>query len=135
MANTYDWSDWKLTLKGLEAAQDVNKRRIGALQPSSDLGRAVQYAVLELQRYAKSITHIDTSALQASHLGEVYGTRGRIYINPSAINPRGQRPETYGPYEQARGGSHAFYDRTVDERGPGVIDEVGRRIMFAVESA
>lgn len=135
MANTYDWSNWKLTIKGLEAAQAVNRRRIAALQPSSDFGRAVQYAVLELQRYAKGITHIDTSALQASHLGEVSGARGRIYINPAAINPRGFRPEIYGFYEHARGGSHAFYERTVAERGPGVINEVSRRIMYAVESA
>ena len=135
MANTYDWSNWTLTLKGLENAQAVNIRRLEALRPSSDFGRAVKYAVLEFQLYAESITHVDTGALTRSHLGEVYATHGRVYINPSAINPRGQRPETYGPYEHARGGTHAFYDRTVAERGPGVIDEVGRRIVYAVESA
>lgn len=135
MPNTYDWSDWKLTIKGLEEAQAVNRRRLAALQPGNEFGRAVQYAVEEFQWYAKMITHIDTSALQASHLGEVYGLRGRVYINPSAINPRGQRPEIYGTYEHARGGSHAFYDRSVAERGPGVLEETGRRVMFAVENA
>lgn len=133
--NIYDYGDWNLTIKGLEAAQAVNRRRIAALQPTGEFGRAVQYAVLVLQSYAKSITHIDTSALQASHLGEVYGLRGRVYINPSAINPRGARPAEYGPYEQARGGAHAFYDRTLSERGPGVISEVGRRVILAVENA
>ena len=133
--NIYDTSNWKLTIKGLEAAQAVNRRRITALQPANEFGRAIQYAVLELQSYAKQITHIDTSALQASHLGEVQGLRGRIYINPSAINPRGARPEEYGPYEHSRGGAHAFYDRTVSERGPGVVAETGRRIVSAVDNA
>lgn len=135
MAHTYDWSDWQLTIDGLEEAQKVNMRRLYVLQPSSELGGAVQYAVEELQWYAKDITHIDTSALQASHLGEVYGLRGRIYINPSAINPRGQAPEVYGPCEHERGGSHAFYERTVAERGPGVLREVEHRIRMAVENA
>ena len=40
---------------------------------------------------------------------------GRIYIDPRAVNPRGQKPSVYGFYENKRGGEHAFYDRTVEE--------------------
>jgi hypothetical protein len=47
---------------------------------------------------------------------ELKGLRGRIYLDPSAINPRtGQKPAVYGYYENKRGGEHAFYDRTVEE--------------------
>jgi len=131
----YDWSNWKLTIRGLEEAQAVNRRRLAALRPDSDAGRAIQTVVQTLQGYAKTITHRDTTALQASHLGEVHGLQGRIFINPSAINPRGQRPSVYGELEHARGGSHAFYDRTVAERGPAAQQEAGYRIRMAVEAA
>lgn len=131
----YDWSNWRLTVRGLEEAQAVNMRRLAALRPEGELGRAVQTTVRELQTYAKGITHRDTTALQASHLGEVHGLQGRVFINPAAINPRGQRPSEYGPYEHARGGSHAFYDRTVRERGPGLANDVGYRLRVAVETA
>lgn len=131
----YDWSSWRLTILGLEEAQAVNRRRLAALQPDGALGRAVRTTVEELQVYSKGITHRDTTALQAAHLGEVHGLSGRVHINPSAINPRGRRPVDYGPYEHARGGSHAFYDRTVRERGPSLANDVGYRLRVAVEEA
>ena len=46
-------------------------------------------------------------------------TQAEIFIDPSATNRRTkQRPAEYGLFEEARGGSHAFYTRTVEERAP-----------------
>src|SRR5512145_1695553 len=103
-------------IKGLQEAQAANKRQIAATRPSGTLGRAVLYATTKLHRYAVAITHVwvyKGGGLRASQRMKLEqgGLRGRIYIDPSAVNPRGQKPSIYGPIEEARGGSHAFYYR------------------------
>ena len=43
---------------------------------------------------------------------------GKVYT-ASATNPRsGQSASTYAPYEEARGGSHAFYNVTFQQDTP-----------------
>lgn len=76
--------------------------------------------------YAGEITHRRTGYLAESHAWE-YNThtmRGRIYINPRVVylsSPRSSTlrwPATYGTYEEQRGGTHAFYGRTIKEAMP-----------------
>lgn len=111
----------RMTITGIQEAQAENNRVIASLQPSGALGRAVQYGTAAAHRAAVGMTHVDTGALRASHRMEVTGLRGRVYIDPSARNPRSrQRTETYGPYEHERGGTHAFYQRTIDEQGQSI---------------
>lgn len=105
------------SINGIQQAQRWNLRAIAAMKPSGALGRSVQYATIEGHRYVVSITHVDTGALRASHRIWLGGLQGRIYIDPNAINPKGQRPYIYGPKEHARGGAHAFYYRTYNEFG------------------
>lgn len=107
-------------LQGLQEAQLDNIKRIAALKPDSHFGVAVKEVTAALHRYAVTITHvwhIKGGGLRASHRMAFDGLHGRIYIDPSAVNPRGQKPSVYGPYEEARGGEHAFYRRTLDESG------------------
>lgn len=109
-----------VTISGLQHAQYANLALIAACEAGGALGRAVRYAALEAQRYAAAITHVDTGTLKASHhiASKNGGLRAVVYVDPSARNPRtGERPSIYGEYEEFRGGSHAFYRRTVDERG------------------
>lgn len=124
-----------MTIRGIQEAQQANQRRIAALKPSGEYGMAVRDTVAELQRYAIAVTHVDTGALKGSHTMEVKGLWGRIFISPSGVNPHGQRPAQYGPVEHARGGSHAFYERTVAEHGQQVIDRARDRVRVAVENA
>ena len=108
-------------IKGIQELQNKNLKRIAALRPSGAAGRTIRYGLTRLHRYAVSITHVwkyKGGGLRASHRMGIDGLRGRIYIDPTAVNPRGQKPAEYGPYEHARGGIHAFYDRTVEEEGP-----------------
>lgn len=116
-----------ISIQGLQKAQADNLKVIYALRPNSALGNAVKYAATAAQRYAVSITHVWKylgGGLRASHrIRMESGTRGRVYIDPTSVNPRGQRPAEYGIYEHARGGSHAFYERTVDEQGPTIARE------------
>lgn len=109
----------RITIRGIQEAQKANARYIANLNPGGALGRAVQYATIETHRYATSLTHVKTGALRASHRMQTYGLRGRIYLDPTAQNPKTrERTAMYGPIENARGGSHAFYERTRDEGGP-----------------
>ena len=121
--------DASMTITGIQEAQRANLEMIAALRPGGALGRAVVYATTAAHRYAVAITHGDTGSLRASHRVEVSGLRGRIYIDPGSVNPRsGQKPVVYGPYEHARGGSHAFYQRVIDEKG----QEIGNRAMAMI---
>ena len=112
------------TIKGIQELQNKNLKRIAALKPSGAAGRILRYGLTRLHRYAVSITHVwkyKGGGLRASHRMGMDGLRGRIYIDPTAVNPRGQKPVEYGYWESARGGAHAFYDRTVAEEGPEVM--------------
>lgn len=110
------------TIAGIQAAQAANLKIIAALQEreGTALGRTVLYAAADLHRYAVAVTHVDTGALRASQrIRAGPGARAEIYIDPSSRNPRtGVPPARYGPVEHARGGSHAFYERTFYERIP-----------------
>jgi hypothetical protein len=129
----------ELSITGIQEAQAANLQVIAALQPEGALGRAIQYGTLEAHRYAVAVTHVGKyrqpgggyvggGALRGSHRAKVEGLQGSIYIDPTTINPRrpkGARPAEYGVYEHKRGGSHAFYQRVVDERG----ERIGTEMM------
>lgn len=137
----------RYTIQGLQEAQQANQQAIAAVSPRGGLGRAVQAATVEAQRYAISITHVGRyrrgggfvggGALRASHRmsvepGSRTGARGMVYLDPGAVNPlTHQRPAQYGPFEHKRGYPHNFYERTVNERGA----HIGNVAVHAVERA
>lgn len=105
-----------LDISGIQNAQARNLRRIAAIRPGGAFEREIQLLAFETHRVAVAYTHVDTGSLRASQRIDYLGRRARIYLDPYAINPRsGRRPATYGPYENARGGSHAFYDLTLQD--------------------
>jgi len=71
--------------------------------------------------YATQITHRQTGSLAESHTYEYdsHRMRGSIYINPESFwlqsETKIRQPAEYGIYEHARGGTHAFYERTSKE--------------------
>jgi hypothetical protein len=114
--------DVDLTITGLQEAQADNARMIAELRPSGALGEAVRTATAGLHRYLVGIAHVDTGAMRAAQRMEIKNRRGRamgrIFTDPSAVNPRsGTPPAEYVNYEEARGGEHALYTRTVQEAG------------------
>jgi hypothetical protein len=130
----------KLSIEGIQEVMARNNRRIAALQPDGEGEAAVQEAVIALHRHAVSITHVGKyeggGALKSSHRMEVNGLEGLVYIDPNSVSPRRssrrQKPVIYGVFENARGGEHAFYDRTVAEIGGTVSNKASRRIAEAV---
>lgn len=110
-----------ISIKGLQEAQQANLEHQAAVKPNGKLGRAVQYGTLEAERYAARITHVKTGSLRAAHRVDYGGLKGRLYIDPGAVNPfTGERPAEYGLDEERRGGLHAFYTRTYHEAGKSI---------------
>lgn len=128
----------RLTIEGLQELQQLNAKIIAALQPSGALGRAIQYATTQVHRRAIYNTPWDTGGLRASHRMTVEASRGEVFIDPGAVNPRqhNKRPAEYGVYLHAqgmipglRGGIRAFYQYTVERDGPAIIKEAERMII------
>ena len=110
-----------VTIYGIQQVQADLNRLAATNRPDSVVAAAVAGATQAAHRYAVYVTHVDTGALKGAHTYTVQGSRGEVYINPHVRRSDGRRPAQYGPYEHARGGSHAFYDRTVNE-GMGSIE-------------
>lgn len=129
--------DYSIT--GIQEAQAANAQAIAAASPHGGLGRAVRGATVEAHRYAVSITHVGRywrgrrwiggGSLRASHRMKVSDAEGRIFIDPTTVNPvTRQRPSVYGKYEHRRGYPHNFYERTVNERGQTIASRALREV-------
>lgn len=114
----------QVTIQGLQDAQRDNLKMIRALTPFSGFGDAIRVVATEVQRYAIMITHVDTGALRASHRIQWNGgLEAEVSLAESAVNPRtGERTSEYGVYEHERAGTHAFYERTYEERGERALE-------------
>jgi hypothetical protein len=94
----------------------------------------IEEALEDLTHYAASITHRETGNLAESHMWsyDSHRMKGQIFINPRSVWLQGNStirwPKIYGPYEHARGGSHAFYERTMKERGHILVDGVYAKV-------
>ena len=86
--------------------------------------------------YAKKITHKLTGLLSESFVWEYdsHSQKGRLFINPRIVRRQGRNtlawPHVYGVFEHDRGGSHAFFSRTMSARGSKVL-EAGMRALIS----
>ena len=121
-------------IKGLREAQRWNARAIASMKPTDAFGRAIQTIITQIHRHEVSITHVGRywrgggwrggGTLRASLRMEFRGLRARTYIDPNAINPISRsKPSMYGVIENARGGEHAFAERTVDNAAPAIVNK------------
>ena len=118
-----------VTIRGLQEAMDANAKAVAALQPKSAFGRGIKEATIIAHRGVVRRAHVDTGAMKAAQRMKVQERRGRVYTDPGACNPRGKtRPAEYAVYEEGRGGSHAFYKRTVKEDGQKIANRAMRVI-------
>lgn len=117
----------RMTIEGIQSAQDTNNRVIAAIEPGGSAEKALQDATTFLHRHLVSVTHVDTGAYRSAQRMRVERSRmmSVIDVNPSATNPRTrQRVREYAPIEEARGGSHAAYNRTFREAGPKAVNRM-----------
>lgn len=117
---------------------DLN-RAAKTLDARGDLGDITLLMAGLALNYASSITHQWTATLYKSYILDTseLNSHNRVYvhIDPSVTNPLGQRPVRYGPFEHARGGEHAFFRRTVDERGDQILTQGANRIVRSLRDA
>lgn len=109
-------------IEGQRELQAALDQIAAAVKPSGALGQAVQAVTRHAWTLAQDASHVQTGALQASHrwsYAEVDGNaQGLVTIDEGAFNPRSlEDVREYAPIEHARGGSHAFYARVVEDRG------------------
>ncbi len=109
----------KIEARNLAKVQRAMTRTIQALEPKGTQG-AVAFATLGLHRFMTALVHVLTGRLKNSLFPEVTETQGRIFTN---VN--------YAPYEEARGGEHAFMTRTETEGAPGIAAQTLQ--LFAVQ--
>lgn len=130
----------QVTLEGIQEVMARNNRRIASMKPQGAAGTGVRDAIAALHRHAVQITHVGQytggGALKSSHRMEIEGLEGKVFIDPRSVSPRRSKrrnkPSDYGVYEHARGGEHAFYDRTIEEIGGEVKARFIDRVTTAV---
>lgn len=113
--------DINLEVKNLKQVQQAMRATIQKLEPEGTQG-AVAFATLGIHRWMTmpDHTHVDTGRLRNSLFPEINGQTGRIFTN---VN--------YAPYEEARGGTHAFMTRAETEGAPGIAAKALE--LFAAE--
>lgn len=88
----------------------IGKVEEGTDPEGDNVRKSLLFMAETTEKYWSQVTHRDTATLYRSYLIEIGDAGGRgsanIFIDPHMINPRGQFPAEYGPYEFARGGSH-----------------------------
>lgn len=115
-------------MKRLEAALENFDKEIQVAPAGPAVKRGLARMSGHASRFASGITHIDTGTLYRSYLLKMddgtSGSYAQIYVNPQVVNPRGQRPVVYAPYEFGRGGDHDAFGQTVRAAGPWVDEGV-----------
>lgn len=91
----------------IELARAISGRSLEAL---------VAKATLRAHAYATKIVHVDTGRLKNSLYPRIQ-TRGNEAYGMVGTNV------AYAFHEHERGGKHAFFERTVEEDGPGIIQQ------------
>ena len=116
-------------VQGYEQIQAAKLKLLEDMKPSGALGKAVLYGAQQFQKGTASRVHRDTGTYAASQTAEVQGLVGRVYTASNSNPKSGAAASTYGPFEEARGGSHAAYATTFKTDAPSVMAEAIRIVV------
>ena len=113
--------DHSTMIGDIQKVMVFHRHMIEQIQPEGAYGKAIKRMTVMGHAYSMRVTHVDTGATKSAHRMELSRLEGSIFLDPYARRGDGKAPAQYGPYEEARGGGHAFYNRTVREQG----DQIG----------
>lgn len=111
----------EIEIRGLREAQRRLERALERLGVGGGLEALIARGTLRAHRYATAITHVDTGRLKNSHFPRVQAAGNTVY---GVVGTN----VSYAIYEHARGGTHAFYARTVKEEGPAIVAEIAGEV-------
>lgn len=120
------------TVQGFEQLQAANRQLVAAMQPSGPLGKAVIQATTVLRAGTAARAHRDTGTFAASQMVAVSGLVGTVFTASNRNPKSGVAASTYGPFEEARGGSHAAYRQTVTQDATKALTEAAAIIIQAL---
>lgn len=109
----------RIEVTGLVEAQAMLDQIRQNLKPRGVFGDVMQTVLEQLRAYAASITPVVTGRLQAGHYTVLRGLEGYL-----------ANDVPYAEIVHAMGGHRAFYDRTMREAAPAILD---RAAMILVE--
>ncbi len=107
--------DLRLELEGLEETQRVLREAAEAVSADGGLEGVIAKGMLRAWRYAVAIVHVLTGRLKNSLHGRVHRRGNDVYglIYSNVI---------YARREHELGGEHAYFQRTIDEEGPAIVE-------------
>ncbi len=123
---------FSVTIQGLSGLHTIARKLRDTALPSGALGKAVAAATQAYAQGTARNAHRDTGTMAGAQTAEVSGLMGRVYT-ASASNPRtGQAASTYAPYEEGRGGPHAFYNTTYQQDTPRIVADIDQLLRSAL---
>jgi len=121
-----------VTIQGLPGLQTIARQMRDTALPSGALGKAVAQATQAYAEGTQRRAHRDTGTMAGAQTAEVSGLMGKVYT-ASASNPKtGQAASTYAPYEEGRGGPHAFYNTTYQQDTPRIVADIDQLLRSAL---
>lgn len=118
---------YRIDVKGLNEAVQSLQGLITGLEPSGELETIIAKATARAHRYSSSIVHVDTARLKNSLYPRVHSSKNNVYgIVGTNV--------AYALYEHERGGSHAYFQRTIDEEGNAIMSDIDQGIANLVRS-
>ena len=121
-----------VTIQGVPGLHIIARQLRDTALPSGALGKAVAAATQAYAQGTARNAHRDTGTMAGAQTAEVSGLMGRVYT-ASASNPRtGQAASTYAPYEEGRGGPHAFYNTTYQQDTPRIVADIDQLLRSAL---
>lgn len=119
-----------IQISGQDDVQQAIERIIRALQPGGALDTGVKVGAEIGADYASQIVPRDTGALSRAQTVLQYAGHVSIGIDPGAANPKGGRPDVYGPIVAAT--VKDFYSLVVSNRGDQIVQRTIQEFARAV---
>lgn len=104
----------RIELDGLKETRDSLLATARGLSAQGGLRGVVAKGTLRAHGYVSKIVHVAIGRLKNSLFPTVEGSGNNVFgvIGTNVV---------YAPFEHDRGGAHAFFERTVNEEGPAIV--------------
>lgn len=123
---------FSVTIQGLSGLHTIARQLRDTALAGGALGKAVAAATQAYAQGTARNAHRDTGTMAGAQTAEVSGLMGRVYT-ASASNPKSrQSASVYAPYEEGRGGPHAFYNTTYQQDTPRIVADIDQLLRSAL---